>query len=281
MKRLLARIEGQHWDAHGLIGGLEAAPSRKHPIVEATRPLFEKHLQIYLDLLWDAAQHTHSGAPLIQMQLFALIADELLAAFHLAQRGYASQTLSHARTVLEALDLIELFRLSPEAVYEWAGLDPKSAWAQFRPVAVRKKLREEPRDPIYSFLSEYGPHVTWRMIKNRTAIKKGKDAGSKDTIALWAGGTPFVHAIVFSTESCLQVQVAAIIKVASVFGDFLNKQEAIVVVRHVSEEYSRFILEHFVGWAKDVGLDPTDLERFINEEMPSRLDAAIGGGPQQ
>lgn len=58
-KRLFARIEGEHWDAVGLMGGLEASPSRNHPIVDAARPLFQKHLQIYLDLLWDAAQHTH------------------------------------------------------------------------------------------------------------------------------------------------------------------------------------------------------------------------------
>ncbi len=277
LRRLYARLEGDHWDAVGLIGGLEAPPSRKHPIIDAAKPLFTRHLQTYLDLLWDAAQYSDEGARLIQMLLFALSADELLSAFHLAQRGYASQALSHVRTVFEALDLIELFKRSPELVNDWAALDPRRAWDEFRPGAVRRKLGEESHDPIYSFLSEHGPHVTWRMIRNRAAVRAKESGGDERTMMLWVGGTPLVHTIVFSIESCLQALVACVIKVAAVFGDLLHREEALAAIRAVSEEYSQFILDHFAGWAREVGLDPTELERFIREEIPSRLDKAMRG----
>lgn len=277
LKRLYARLEGDHWDAAGLMGGLEAPPSRKHPIIDAAKPLFTKHLQAYLDLLWDAAQHTHQGARMIQMLLFAFSADELLSAFHLAQRGYASQALSHVRTVFEALDLIELFKRSPELVDDWAALDPRRAWDEFRPGAVRRKLGEESNDPIYSFLSEHGPHVTWRMIRNRAAVRVKESGTDERTMMLWVGGTPLVHTIVFSIESCLQALVACVIKVAAVFGYLLHKGEALAAIRAVSEEYSQFILDYFAAWAREVGLDPTELERFIHEEIPSRLDQAMHG----
>lgn len=210
---------------------------------------------------------------MIQMLLFALCGDELLAAFHLAQRGYASQALAHVRTVFEALDMLELFKQSPDLVDEWAALDPRSAWSEFKPGAVRKKLGEEPHDPIYSFLSEHGPHITWRMIKDRAAVQVGKMEGDERTMMLWVGGTPLVHTIVLSIESCLQALVLALPKVASVFGDLLNTEEVKAAIRTVSEEFARFVLDHFVGWAKEVGLDTTDLERFIREEIPSRLAA--------
>lgn len=141
LKRLYARIVGKHWDAAGLIGGLETPAAPTHSVIAAARPLFEAHLQAYLDLLWDVAQHSHQGpAAVIRMAMLALCADEALVAFHLAQRGYASQALSHVRTVFEALNLVELFSRDPTQADLWASADEQTAWREFRPVKVRKKL---------------------------------------------------------------------------------------------------------------------------------------------
>lgn len=37
----------------------------------------------------------------------------------------------------------------------------------------------------------------------------------------------------------------------------------------------RSMLDHFVLWVREAGLDPSELERFVRKEIPSRLDQAM------
>ena len=270
LKRMFARLTGEHWDAVGLIGALESKTILQHPIVQGARPLFEKHLQTYLDLLWDVAQHTHSGpAAATRISMFALCADEMLAAFHLAQRGYASQAFAHQRTVLEALELIELFTQTPEAADEWVGTDQDAAWKKFRPSMVRRAHAQHPRDPFYSFLSAYGAHVTWRTVQIRTGvIKSPKDQGNPEII-LFVGGTRFVSNLVHANILCFYLLYSGIIKLVSALGDFIDPGLALAAMQEAGMEILQFVLDQYVAWARKQGLDVDEMEQFIKDQMTS------------
>lgn len=276
IKRLFARTEGKHWDAEGLVRGLEASVDPKHPVVGAARPLFLRHFQVYLDLLWDVAQHTHEGpADVVRMVMFALAADELLVAFHTGQRGYASQAYAHVRTVFEAMNLVELFTRRPEEADVWVSADNKTKYHEFRPIAVRMKLHEKRWDPIYGWLSEQGTHVTWDTIRNRAAFSRSRRSDEPGQIGLWVGGAPFVHNYMFATYLCLHALVMVMFKLAAVFNRYMNIKEAKELLRSASADLTQFVLDHYVPWAKGENLQTADIETFIREQVPAQLKALM------
>lgn len=268
VRRMFARLTGEHVDASGLIGALESKPVREHPFAQAARPLFEKHLQTYLDRLWDVVQHTQSGAAAAaQISMFALCADEMLVAFHLAQRGYANQAFTHQRIVLEALGLIELFTRTPEAADEWMVPDPRATWEKFKPSKVRRALGQRPWDPFYSFLSSYGTHVTWRTLQIRMGIFRPREQHGTPQIRLFVGGTPIVGNLIHANLLCLYLLFSSIIKFVGVFSEFILPNESLVAMREAGLEILQFVLDHYLPWARQEGLDVDEMERFLRDQV--------------
>lgn len=275
LRRMFAKVTGAHWDAVSLIRSLESKTTLDYPIVAAARPLFEKHFQSYLDLLWDVVQHRHRGvAAAVRTSMFCLSADELLAAFHLAQRGYASQAYTHLRIAMEAMNLIELFTRSPELADEWVG-DAKAAWKKFSPAKVRRALAQGPQDQFYSFLSEYGVHVTWRTIQIRTAMVRPAKSGGLPQVLLNIGGTPFVQNIVHSNILCFYLLSSLIVKLPISFGESMEPIGGERIVRESASEIMQFVLEHYIPWARQEGLNVDEMETFIKGQISSLR----GGSP--
>lgn len=138
------------------------------PIIAAARATFTTILQHLLDVLFDVTRHSYEGvANFGKIGLFYWTVDELLAAFHLAQRGLTSQSYAHVRTVFEIRDKIELFEQQPKWAELWVKGTEQEVWKELRPAEVRKKLGEPKYDPIYSFFSELGVHGSFRGLQAR------------------------------------------------------------------------------------------------------------------
>jgi len=198
------------------------------------------------------------------------IIDELISAFHLAQRAFTNQAYGHIRTGYEILDLIELFDVQPEWAKLWVSGDEQKTWAELRPAAVRKKLGEPKFDPMYAFFSELGSHGTFRGLQARGG---GIQNEIKDVtrIKLFVGGTPQVHHIVWTNSLCVYTALALLVKMTRVFAAYLNAEEIKGVLVADSKANANYFIEYFVEWAKAEGLDYQAALEFLSE-APWTLD---------
>ena len=144
-KRLLRGSKGKRWHVNLCIDYLEKPVQSPTEIGLRGKTIFDKYMQTIIDIYQDVLEHTHSGiATWSQLALFSMCFDELFVAFHLSQRSYAQQVFSHLRTIQEALDLINLFRIKPEESTLWTSdKDWRIVWEELRPRKVKKKIGSE------------------------------------------------------------------------------------------------------------------------------------------
>src|SRR5262249_47255042 len=99
--------------------------------------------------------------------------DEVLVAFHLAQRSFAHQTYSHLRTVEETLDIIDLLNSDESWLNRWldAATDVQAEIDVYRDTRkeVKKRAGRGKGDPdkLYAFLSATGSHPQFRGLMGR------------------------------------------------------------------------------------------------------------------
>jgi hypothetical protein len=263
--RQLGLAGGGHFQAENLISILDSPPQHVLPILPAARQAFAQLLQRTLDVLFDATRHTHEGlANFAKIGLCYWAIDELLAASHLAQRAFTNQSYAHIRTDYEILDLIELFDRQPEWAELWMTGDDKEVWSKLRPSAVRKKLGAPKVDFMYSFLSEHGSHGTFRGLQARSLkfVRQG-DEGSKG-FKIWVGGSPIVHHIVWTNSLCVYTVLQLLVKSARIFAAYLDAEEMKGVLQTSGEVTGQFFRQHYVGWAKDAGLNYEPVLEFLN-----------------
>lgn len=254
--RSAASVGGNHFKAENLLKGLEREPAEQdEALKEWSRAMLNIH-QTILDLLFDV---TSEGGGKKQSIVFVGICyacvDELTAALHLGRHHYYAQAANHLRTVLESLDRLELFAKSSEWIDVWAGNDKKKIRRELSPAEVREKLGKDRFDPLYGFLSEHGTHPTFEMFRNR-AMRDGKDAG---VARVFVAGTPFEHSRMLHYSISFVVGNLAISKVIGLFLDAHNKDECISFMTERAKEAKAYIEKHFVPWAKDMGLDISEL----------------------
>ncbi len=265
--RQFAIAEGDHFRAQGLLQMLESQSQVAVEIVPAARNSVVMILQWILDIMFDATRHIHRGpASFAKIGLFYWAIDELLVATHLAQRAFTNQSYAHIRTVFEILDLIELFNVQPRWAELWVGGNEKDVWNQLKPSAVRKKLGEPKVDPVYSFFSELGSHGTFRGLQARGAKVAQTEEGQRRAFRIWVGGCPMEHHVVWTNNYCVYTGLRMLVKCAKVFASFLNADEMRDVLGSAGDVTSKFFREHYIPWAKAVGLDPRPLMELIERE---------------
>ena len=267
LKRTLALSSGKHFDAKQLIKILESAPSTTRLANEiALEGIFTNKLQNILDLLFDISQLTQTGpASFAQVNLLYMCIDELLAAFHLARHRFINQSYAHIRTVIEHLDKVELFKEQPQWVEVWIGDDEKKIWDELKPGAVRKKLGNQVHDPLYSFLSKLGTHGTFKAVQSRTAmvVPASKDETTK--ILVWVGGCPLDHNVVWMNALLIHALFRVVLQVWQSFGDQLFQEECLKIVQEMFDDEVKYLKDYFLTWAKEKGLDTSDLNNFLSE----------------
>lgn len=267
-KRALARqvafVRGKHVKAELLSRSLSAPPQLQLPIVDAAPGVFYDVMQHLLDVLYDATRASHRGpARFASISLLYWCVDELLVAFHLAPRKYATQAYSHIRTVFEILEKVELFHKKPEWAEVWAGTDEKTILRELSPSAVRKKLGKAKFDPVYSFFSELGTHGTFHGVQARVA-KKESDVASVG-VTVWFGGVPRQDQVVLSLSYCLSAAVSVLLMAVGVFMDRLNEQEAVQKLDAAVTKAVNFETDYFAEWAAMSGMDVQPLLNALKQ----------------
>lgn len=264
--RQIGLAAGKHFKAEYLLSTLTAPPANKFSIVEAAPPVFCKILQHALDVLFDATrQSSHGVAWFAVLSLHYWCVDELLAAFHLATRKYATQAYAHIRTAYETLDKIRLFKEQPEWAEVWAGADEKKIWNELRPAAVRKKLGKVKNDPLYSFFSKLGAHGTFSGVQARTARRRARTEESVLGVTVWVGGVPSEEHVAFSVSYTIMATVSVLLSAVAAFSERLNEQDALGSLDSAIEVAIEFERKHFAGWAAKAGVDMEAFLSLINE----------------
>jgi hypothetical protein len=265
-ERIVGAVEGKHFKAENLLAALETPSELKLEIVPAARAAFMEVLQRILDFLFDTSRRIHQGFDVFAIVgLFYWAVDELLAGFHLAQRGFANQCYTHVRTVDEILDKIQLFHQQPKWTALWVTGSESEVWKELRPAAVRKKLGQPKHDPIYSFFSSLGPHGTFRGLQARTAMAAQANHDGSRMLRIWVGGTPQIHHIVWANTMCVYCAMRALVKCAATLEKWLDHEEVLSVYQSVVGTTKRFLLDHYVGWAQSEGLDIVAITELLGK----------------
>jgi hypothetical protein len=263
-KRQLRTLKRNLPSAISLITGLEQKSGIKEPIINETRVLFEKHFQVFLDAVYDAMEGTHEGSSYFAIiSMFCMCIDELVTAFHLAQHGFANQAYTHIRTVIENLNLVELFMKDDSFADLWCSGDEKAKARELSPKEVRKKLGIK-NDPVYRFLSAHGPHGTFDSIRSKSARKHKQSANGNPEIHFFLGGTKIVVHLISANCECIQALSLALASVGKAFPDRIHSEDYIGMVKEMAREYKEYITRHVVPFFKESGVDTRELEDFMN-----------------
>lgn len=256
---------GQRLDAENLLDLLETPTNDQYELVSETRKIFLPAFEAVSNLYIDVATGKTSGTESFAIRaLLTRSFNDLIVSFHLFRQGYELQGNAVARTILESLDLIELFFRQPEYAAIFAEGGPK-AWSTLRPKAVRKLLNKESADEvfsqIYSHLSEMGGHPSFEGLR-RTTYKK-TDGGP---VTLTLGAQRFEHSFVFGFGFCFLLLGTVFAKVAGLTATLPNNFEYESEVKRVSDIVINAFL-HFLDLSKpfsdEHGLDTTKQQEVL------------------
>jgi len=265
MRRMHAIADGKHFKADVLIEDLEISPKVKDEKSKQFKDVFVIGLQATLDLIYDVKLNTLSGvASFGQLSLLGMCVNELLVAFHLVQHQYVNQAYTHIRTVFEHVNTVELFRIKPEWAEVWCGDEEKEIKKELSPFGVRKKLGKAKKDPIYGFFSRLGPHGTFEAVKTRTAKRAKLSEKGNPEIQLWIGRCPLEHNIVWLKAFTLYCLLMVLLQISRSFEEFIDSEEAMDILNETCKNVMEYIKNHFLGWARETGLDISEMEESLN-----------------
>lgn len=278
LRRATRGAKGERLHAAGYITTLESPPVSPHDLFKKTREIFEKHLQLMMDLYQDISDNTFGGvANFCKYSLIGVCMDELLVAHHLCQRSYAAQSFSHIRSVQEAIDLIELFNKDPQWADLWTSDKPsQEAWKELKPSQVRKKLRkDETFGKIYSMFSESGTHPSFEMLRSK--CRKSVDLSPKGNpqFSISIGGTPKTKEAIFAPSFLLFALVMVLVQLVNSFGKYLNEQEVLKALGEVCNDFVIFFQDSYIKPLKDGGVELKEMEAAMQK---IRDDALTGLG---
>jgi hypothetical protein len=262
-KKKLRLIKQNLPSAQGLVMSIEHKSEIADPIVTETRVLFEKYFQMLLDAIYDiSVEHTHSGvSSYATLSMFFSFVDELVAGFHLAQHAYANQSYTHSRSVLEGCNLIRLFLKDPSFAVLWDSDDLKAKKKKLSPGAVRKELGIQD-DPIYRFLSTYGPHTTADYVKSKTSMKDRLSEKGNPAIEFFIGGTRRVEHIRGANFNCILPLFMALDLVPKAFPNHLHLDDYMEMLKDSARDFKAYFL-HSLELYKEAGRDTSDVEVIL------------------
>jgi hypothetical protein len=257
-KRLLRNYKDNRPTAKGLIAGLEQPSQIGEPFVLATRSLFEKHLQYLIDTLFDVIEVSLQGsASFVKLSMFYSCINELICAFYMAQRGYASQAYTHVRTVLESLNLVELINLDEKYADLWTSNDEKNKMNKLSPKAVRKKLGRD--KSAYSFFSEHGAHPTMGYVNTYTA-KRNKNEDDRPEITFWLGGTKWAPHLLWANSACIYGIEMMLVYIGVSFESRVHHEDYPNLLEECFKDFNEYLELHLIKWQKENGIDTSEVE---------------------
>ena len=270
-KRKLARMHaeamGNHWNIAEITQRLATETYLTDPVVSETARFFFEYAQKLADFLHDVKTNTIKGTAIAPLILYCSALDELIVAFHLAQRGFGPQAFSHVRVVYETLDKVELFNTKPEYVSLWMSRtkeDRENARHELDPKGVRLKLGKKSYDPVFSFLSEMGSHVTWMYMQPKVDIKVSRgNNGLKGEAQVWVGGSPKKDSLVFANSGVVQALMVTLISFTTTYQQYLLEEEGLQVLIKAFEDYRKYMLDYFCKWMEENGTDTSKAREFL------------------
>ena len=264
-KRILRTLKRELPSASGLIMAIESKAHIKEPIITETCNLFEKHFQLFLDVLYDiSVEESHRGqASFAKLGMLFSCVDELVVSFHLAQHGYINQAYTHIRTVFESLNKVELFIKDESFAELWCSQDEKKKKQQLSPYAVRTKLGVK-EDPLYAFFSVHGPHVTWEYVQAKSVQRLGVSDKGNPQIEFFLGGTRIIGHLLMANVGCTMALFNALLYLGKAFPDRVHGQDYPEIVRGFANEFKEY-LKRYVEFFKEAGLDTEDIEAYLND----------------
>ena len=271
-RRLLRTIKNNLASASGLIMALESKCQFDESIIIETRKLFEEYFQHFLDFLYEVSiEQSHRGqASFAKLSMMFSVVDELLAAFHMAQHGYINQAYAHTRTVSEILNLIELFIRDESYAELWFSDDEKTKMNKLKPAAVRKKIGMKD-DPVYSFLSKYGSHVTKEYVQSRSLKKRKPSHNGNQQIQFSIGGTKTRGHLLWANDGCIRVLLLTFIQLFKSFPDRIHEQDYQAVVEKFAKDYIGY-LRHYIELFKEAKINTEEIEAFFNNMEKSLFE---------
>lgn len=162
VRRNLATMRREHSTAASQLAGLESSPAQEDMSAtkEAVTSFVLEVVQFARDVCFDESQL--SARSYVQMEDMAFIlgcVDELVAGLSLYRHNYASQAGAHARTVLETVELMELFEVKPDTRDTWREKKPGEVPGQgMRPWEIREATGKSSRNTFYDLLCDSSSH---------------------------------------------------------------------------------------------------------------------------
>lgn len=255
---------GGHWNAENLFRILESEPNAISDITLESEKIAINTIQCVIDFLLDISERLHSGYVNVNcLSMFYGCVDELFTSLHLARHHFYVQAYAHLRTVLENIDLVELFSSEPEWATLWEEGSFKERWKELNPAATREKIGKGRFDSIYSFLSENGTHATFRTVQARTAIKKTDTP--RTTLKIWFAGTPMIHHMARYYLLSLNITNRLLIKIVKFGEDYLNDEETTEILDQQLTAHIKFFENKYIPWAEENDLDTKKMNGFIEE----------------
>ncbi len=273
LKRLHRGMLGKRVMVDLLLKELESMPAPEDDNSAKSRMLLIEELQKVTDFFCDICDNTLRGpAAFGQLTLLGICVSELVVALHLGHHYYTNQAYSHVRTVIECVDKIELFRREPKWAEIWCSGDARAIWKELSPKSVRIKLGRPKYDPVYGFFSALGPHGSFQAVQARTYRSLQKSSKGNLQIHQWLGGCPAEHHIIFVNGGMFYAVYLVLLQLVKSFWRFLNAAEVKEALDRNACKTADYLRRYFLPWAKDNGLDVTQLEE--------RLDSAQWGKPE-
>jgi hypothetical protein len=266
MARVLARTDGAHVTAYDLMAVLERKTQQTAPVVAAAVPVFACALQVCADLLFDARiPGVASRRDIVLHGLFMGLVDELMTAFHLAQRAFAGQAYAHLRTVEEVLDAMDVLVSDAGLLDRWLDATaPDAERAVFKVIRQRVGSEVSTADSkkLYAFLSALGPHFQSRSLQARMEVE---NVGDASTATISFVGSP--HQLEAANVLTVRAAVATAHQVARVFATVLQKDDVTAQLASCQSKLVEFMCTHLLPVASQMRLTVEEIELVLSHRI--------------
>ena len=186
--RLLARLNGRHFNVRGILAGLDREGPELEPYMKAAEYAAMEILREAADVMFDATTGGPRGEQKFTIAaLMGWVIEDLVVALKLARHGLSNQAIAILRTTDEKLDLVDLFTKEPQHLDVWLHASHKERWNKLGPKHVRKLLGRGVSNSAYDYFCAAGGHPTLLGIKNRSVLRRPEGAEEPEFM-LWVGG---------------------------------------------------------------------------------------------
>lgn len=269
LARLVARSERAHVTAQDLMAVLEGKTSQKAEVVADCVEPFACALQACADLLFDARSVKASGKRDVVLHgLFIGLLDEVLVAFHLAQRAFVAQAYAHLRTVEEVLDAVDVLANDPGLLDEWLDAtgpeDERRVFSRIRRRVGTGLATAESRT-LYAFLSALGPHSQFRSVQSRTVLSQD-DAGERVATFSFLGSPMHIDAANLLT---VRSAVAMAHHISRLFASSLNEDDVDKQLERSRAGLAGLVRVYLLPVAEQMDLTPDEVQRVLFHRIAS------------